>query len=55
MLVPDKTREMRPRVRAFQVLRAMRARANGTSTDALNFKPRRKGSKTFLMKPCSEK
>lgn len=45
---------MRPRVKAFHVLRAMRASANGTSTEALNFNPRRKGSNTFLMKPCSE-
>lgn len=53
-MAPDKTREMRPRVRAFQVFRAMRASAKGTRTEALNLRPSRKGRITFLMKPCSE-
>lgn len=46
---------MRPRVSAFQVLRAMRASARGTKTAVLNFRPSRKGRMIFLTKPCSEK
>lgn len=52
---PERTRERRPRVRAFQVFRAMRARARGSRAVALNFRPSRKGMITFLTKPRSGK
>jgi len=47
--------ESKANVRAFQVFRAMRARARGTSAVALNLRPRRKGITTFLMIPRSVK
>jgi hypothetical protein len=45
--------ESKPRVRAFHVFRAIRARARGTRAVALNLRPRRNGITTFLMIPRS--
>ncbi|KAI9584857.1 hypothetical protein GQX74_006752 [Glossina fuscipes] len=40
---PDNTRDNRPKVMAFQVFKAIKARANGTKTVVFSFKPIRKG------------
>lgn len=45
---PVNTRERRPKVRAFHVLSAISAKANGTKTAVLNLSPNKKGKMTFF-------
>lgn len=49
-MAADKTKDKSPKVKAFHVLRAIKANANGTITEALNFNPNTKGITTFLTK-----
>lgn len=49
-IAADKTKERSPKVKAFHVLRAIKANANGTITEALNFSPKTKGITTFFTK-----
>lgn len=54
-MAPDRTRDSRPRVRAFHVLSAMRERARGMRAVVLNLSPRMKGSTTFFRKPPGDR
>lgn len=45
---PVRTKDRRPKVSAFQVLRAINAKASGTKTAVLNFNPKRNGTITFF-------
>lgn len=45
---PVRTKESKPKVKAFHVFKAINAKAIGTKTAVLNFKPNRKGTMTFL-------
>lgn len=47
-MAPVKTRDSKPSVMAFHVLSAISARAKGTRTAVLNFKPSKNGIITFL-------
>ena len=47
----ETTKEMSPRVSAFQAFNAIRAKANGSNTVVLNFKPSKNGINTFLTRP----
>lgn len=45
---PVKTKDNSPRVKAFQVLSAIKAKASGTKTAVLNFKPNKNGTIIFF-------
>lgn len=47
-MAPVRTKDSRPSVKAFQVFNAMRAKARGTRTAVLNFKPNRNGTIIFF-------
>lgn len=47
----DTTKEMSPRVSAFHAFNAIKAKANGSKTVVLNFRPSKNGTKTFLTSP----
>lgn len=45
---PVKTRDKSPRVSAFHVFKAIKAKAKGTRTAVLNLRPNKNGTITFL-------
>lgn len=45
---PVRTKDNNPRVRAFQVFRAINANARGTRMAVLNFRPSKNGTITFF-------
>lgn len=47
----ETTNEMSPSVSAFHAFNAIRAKANGSKTVVLNFKPSKNGINTFLTRP----
>lgn len=47
----ETTNEMSPSVSAFHAFNAIRAKANGSKTVVLNFKPSKNGTNTFLTRP----
>lgn len=47
-IAPVRTRDSKPRVMAFHVLRAIKAKASGTRTAVLNLRPSKNGIITFL-------
>lgn len=47
-IAPVRTKDNKPRVKAFQVLSAISAKASGTRTAVLNFNPNKNGTITFL-------
>lgn len=47
----ETTKETSPSVSAFHAFNAIRAKANGSKTVVLNFKPSKNGTNTFLTRP----
>lgn len=45
---PVRTNEISPKVKAFQVFKAIRPKAKGTRTAVLNFNPNKNGKITFF-------